>query len=156
MTFHLSRLYYIFECVSFTYIKYIFTAISQYFWHVMFYTYLNVLNNIRMLNWRQILLLHYRAIKSIVDRRCDCSTHCLWESGFALCVINCSVYSSVWNHDCFIMFQCKFFTHFSSSNILTEYGFCTDMMFPSYRHGLSLWLAVIYFLVSVALSLPSD
>lgn len=35
-------------------------------------------------------------------------------------------------------------------------GFCADTMFPSSGHGLPLLLTVIYFLVSVALSLPSD
>lgn len=95
---------------------------------------------------------------SVVDRRYDWSMHFLWASHFALHFINFTVYSFVCNHgvDCFIIFQCKFFTHFRWSNILTEYRFCSDMMFPSCRLGLSLLLAVIYFLVSVALSLPSD
>ena len=43
-----------------------------------------------------------------------------------------------------------------ASTILREYRFCADTMFPSSGHGLARLLTVIYFLVSVALSLPSD
>lgn len=156
------ELYCIFLCVCSTYISYIITDFSLYaFWHVWFGAYLNVLNkcwNKKYKTGDKILHSCYRVIMSVVDRRYDCSTHCLWGSHFALYVINSTIYSFVWNREvhCFIIFQCKFFTHFGSSNILTEYRFCSDMMFPSCRLGLSLLLAVIYFLVSVALSLPPD
>lgn len=77
---------------------------------------------------------------------------------FALGIIKHTVYSCILmcRDDCFIPFECKFLIPFGFTIILREYRFCADMVLPSSGHGLPLLLPVIYFLVSVALSLPSD